>query len=309
MYKEALELHGTHAKAASALGIAKSTFTDRLAKEVKKNSAQDKKLTLKNITEKIAPASGAFTKIVYFTDAHNQPGLPKDRFFWLARLINEHKPDVVVDGGDGDDFNSLCTHERDETYRGRLKPLLAADLECAAEMRSVLKNNITHQCRKVITLGNHEARIWLYEDKNPAMHGIVSSMYEDILKATGWEIYQYGAYVNIAGVDFTHAPFTGMGKPVGGDNACKQVAEKSLHDICWGHTHRLDVVNAAKFGNARSVISFNGGCFMPDGYVPSYAKDTRKEFWYGCHIVIVKDGRIKSIKSWHMSELEDLYGR
>jgi hypothetical protein len=51
------------------------------------------------------------------------------------------------------------------------------------------------------------------------------------------------------------------------------------------------------------------GCFMPDGYVPDYAKDTRKEFWYGCHLLTVRDMRIKSIKSFHMSELKDLYGK
>lgn len=232
----------------------------------------------------------------------------QDRFVWLARWINDQKPDVVVDGGDFDDFGSLCSHERDETYKGRLKPLLQADLEAAAHARVLIKKNLKHECRKIITLGNHEARIKAYENVNPAMYGILSGAYHDILASTGWEFFEYGAYVRIAGVDFTHVPFTVMGKPVGGDNACKQVAEKSLNDIVFGHTHKLDVVNAAKFGSARSVMSFNGGCFMPDGYVPAYSKDTRKEFWYGVHVLMVKDGRIKSIKSWHISELEDLYG-
>jgi hypothetical protein len=35
---------------------------------------------------------------VYFTDAHNQPGLSLDRFTWRARLVNEVRPDALVDG-------------------------------------------------------------------------------------------------------------------------------------------------------------------------------------------------------------------
>jgi hypothetical protein len=267
----------------------------------------ENKLKFHSISEITIPPSTDFTKILYFTDAHNQPELGLDRFEWLAKMIDDHKPDVILDNGDFDDFQSCCSHERDDTYKGKLKPSIAKDLEQSAKARKILSKT-AHKCRKIITGGNHEHRLWKYEDENPAMYGMVTSVYMDILNATGWEYHAYGAYVNIAGVDFTHAPFNVMGKPVGGETACKQIADKSLRDICWGHSHKLDLWNAAKFGAAQSVTCFNGGCFMPDGYVPSYSKDTRKEFWYGAHIITIAGGRIKSIKSWHMSELQALYG-
>lgn len=298
-YQDAVQKHGGIMAASRALGLAKSTLQSRLKKEQESPILPPK-----------PPKSNKPTlyKIVYFTDAHNQPGLPIDRFIWLAKFINDQKPDAVVDGGDFDDFQSLCSHERDETYKGRLKPLLQADLEAAAIARKAIKDNLTHSCRMVVTFGNHENRLMAYENNNPAMFGIVSNLYYDILKSTGWEYHPYGAYVNVHGVDFTHSPFNAMGRPLGGETACKQIADKSTNDICFGHSHNIDMWNAPKFGASKSVTAFNGGCFMPDGYVPDYSKNVRKEFWYGAHVITVGDGKIKSIKSWHMSELEELYG-
>lgn len=314
-YQDALNAAGSKAAAARSLGIAVTTFKDRLDREKSgatpeiKNKPSTNKLNLYGISEISVPASSDFTRVLYFTDAHNQPCLSLDRFEWLAGLVNECKPDVILDGGDFDDFQSCCTHERDDTQKGKLKPSIAKDLEASAKARKLLHDLITHKCRKILCAGNHEARLWKYEDNNPAMYGMATNIYLDILKAFDWEYHPYGAYVNVAGVDFTHAPFNVMGKPVGGDTACKQIADKSLRDICWGHTHKKDEWNAAKFGSAQSVTCFNGGCFMPDKYIPQYSKDTRKEFWYGAHILTIADGRIKSIKSWHMSELQALYGR
>jgi hypothetical protein len=86
------------------------------------------------------------------------------------------------------------------------------------------------------------------------------------------------------------------------------VADKSIKDVCFGHSHSLDQWSSQKFGSAISVKAFNGGCFMPSGYIPSYVKNTKKEFWYGCHSISIKNGRIKAIRSWHMDELEEMYG-
>lgn len=251
--------------------------------------------------------TGDFRKVIYYTDAHNQPTLSQDRFVWLAQLVNQERPDYLIDGGDGDDFHSLCSHERDETFKGRLKPSLLRDIECAAQARAVIADELTCEPLKHVTLGNHEARLWKYEDENPAVWGIATGHYTDILKATGWGYSLYGEYHTVEGVDFTHVPFTGMGKPVGGDNSTRQIAEKSVRDVCFGHTHALQQATAHKFGPSRSVLAFNGGCFMPMGYVPSYAQNIRKEFWYGAHVLILSGGRIKSIRSYSIDEMEHLF--
>ncbi len=252
-------------------------------------------------------STGDFRKILYFTDSHNQPNMNQDRFLWLARMVNHEKPDYLVDGGDGDDFHSLCSHERDETMKGRLKPSLLRDIECAAQMRAIIEDELTHQPIKHITLGNHEARLWKYEDENPTVYGIATGHYTDVLKAAGWAFTMYGEYHTIEGIDFTHVPFTGMGKPVGGDNSTRNIAEKSVRDVCYGHTHALQQASAHKFGPSRSVTAFNGGCFQPHGYVANYAQNIRKQSWYGAHVLTLGYGRIQSIRSYSMLELEYLF--
>lgn len=306
-YQDMLAVHGSKTKAAAFLGIPRTTFLHRLNKEIKDDIPEKiSKISLHKITQEIKPASGTMTRVLYFTDAHNMPGLDNTRFKWLGRFVNDVKPDILVDGGDFDDFGSLCSHDRNETYKGKIKPSLARDLEASAESRGILAHEITHPCRKIVTIGNHEDRIWRYENNNPEMYGITSAIYEDILKATGWEFVRYKEYITIAGVDFTHVPFN-KSKPYEGENATKQIAGKAQRDTVFGHIHELYHYVDGKLGN-QSVTAFCGGCFMPDGYIPDYCKNTRKEFWYGAHVLTIAGCRIKSIKSYHISELEAAYG-
>lgn len=297
---ELVRIHGSQAKAAAALGVHKRTFERRIKREREAGG---------NINFQAMPKINEFKKVLFFTDAHNQPNMSLDRFDWLGDLINDEKPDVIVDGGDFDDFQSLCSHERNDSFKGKIKPALASDLEASALARKRLCERIKHNCRKIVTIGNHEHRIWLYENANPEMYGIPSNMYKDILMATGWEYYEYGAYVDVFGVRFTHIPFTTMGKPVGGDNAAKQVAEKSVVDTVFGHVHYEQIIRANKFGYNESVTAMSGSAFMPQGYVGSYAKNTRKEHTYGCHVLMIKNGRIKSVKTYCMEELEARYAK
>ena len=213
-------------------------------------------------------------KVVYFTDAHNQPTLNQDRFVWLSRLVNHEQPDYLIDGGDFDDFHSLCSHEKNETEKGRVKPALMHDLQCSAKARNILSENINCNPIKHVTLGNHEDRLWLYENMNREVSGLATGHYMDILDKNGWAATKYGAYLTLHGVDFTHCPFNGMGRPVGGDNVAKQAAEKSIADVIFGHTHQMTLVTAHKFGNNRSVTAYNLGCYMPDGYISRHTPRT-----------------------------------
>lgn len=301
-YQDALNEHGSKAAAARALGMAVTTFKSRFDKETKQPRIYLEK-PAKNEDFNKSPV----TKILYFTDAHNQPGMNNDRFRWLAQFTNDQRPDVLLDGGDFDDFQSLCSQERNDTYKGRLKPSLARDLEASAEARRILHDGIKHKCRRVLTKGNHEHRLHTFENNNPEMYGIPTNIYADILKATGWEAYEYGEYVSIAGVDFIHIPLITQQTPVGGEMACRKIADKSPFDVVFGHTHTLNIWSSLRFRDNKSVIAFNGGCFMPENYIPPYAKNTKKEYWYGCHVIIAAEGRIKSVKSWHISELEGMY--
>jgi hypothetical protein len=247
------------------------------------------------------------TTIVYFTDAHNQPSLPLDRFRWLAAYVNDVKPTHFVDGGDFDDLPSLCRHVRNESYAGKFKPTYQADLEAAAQAREILGAGIKVNVSKHVTLGNHEHRLWDYENENPEVYGMMQHAYMSILETFGWAVTPYKAYLNIDGVDFTHIPIGTMGKPVGGKTPCNIISRDSIRDVCFGHTHGLGLQINHKLGPSRSVTAFNGGCFMPDGYVPDYAQNTQKHFWYGAHTLTIENERLHIQESITMRELERRY--
>lgn len=248
-------------------------------------------------------------RIVYFTDAHNQPKLNQDRFKWLASYINDEKPDCVIDGGDFDDFESICAHVRDDTMKGRLKGTLMTELEYSNTARKILHDNIKHECDKYVTLGNHEQRIFDYENNNPSIYGMASGIYLDILKRYGWEVTPFKSYLTIGGVDFTHVPVNGMNKAMGGKRVVTNVAVQSIADVCFGHTHTLGQHTEPKLGHDRGTTAFNGGAFMPHGYIPDYAKGSQKQPWHGCHSISICKNRIMSISSISMLDLERRYGK
>lgn len=294
-YEAVYNKHRSYKASARALGISDKTFKKYLERQL-----SSKKMNLKIHSE--------VTRIVYFTDAHNQPGLDCDRFHWLAKYVNDANPNYLVDGGDFDDLGSLCRHEGNDTYKGRFKPSFMADLEKANEARQILHENIKVPCAKYVTLGNHEHRLWLFENSNPEIYGMMQHAYMDILHKYGWGITMYGDYKTIQGVDFTHVPMNGMNKPVGGKNPCNIISRDSIRDVCFGHTHGIGLQENHKLGPARSVVAFNGGCFMPDGYVPSYAQNSQKRFWYGAHTLEIVGGRLRVVESMPMSNLQEKYG-
>ncbi len=244
-------------------------------------------------------------RAVWFTDAHNQPGMDTERFEWLAKFVNDQKPDVLIDGGDFDDLNSLCGHERNDSWKGKFKPAFAADLEASALARGYLDTHITHPCEKHFILGNHEDRLYQFENTNPEVYGMMQHAYLEIHK--NWQITPYRGYLDIGGVDFTHVPMNGMNKPIGGNRAAVQVATKSVRDCCFGHTHTYGYWEESKFGPNRSTTAINGGCFMPQGYVPKYAQGSAKGYWYGCHVMEISEGRIISHTPVTMRELKARY--
>lgn len=245
--------------------------------------------------------------VVYFTDAHNQPSHSLDRFELLAKFVNDVRPDYFIDGGDFDDFESLCTHVKNDTHEAKKKPSFEEDFKYSLEAHALLDNLIEVECIKHKTLGNHEQRMWIYENQNPETFNTIVPKYLDMCDKFGWEITPYGAFLDIHGVDFTHVPFNGMGKAMGGKQPHVTMCNSLMRDMVFGHTHGYGVHTAHKLGDQRHVRCLNGGSFMPDGYMPSYAKNSQKSFWYGAHKITIENGRMDVI-SYTMKELARMYG-
>jgi len=255
----------------------------------------------------VEQASPPIVKVVWFTDAHNQPGMDTERFEWLAKFVNDQKPDYLIDGGDFDDLNSLCHYERNDSWSGKFKPSFVNDLEASKVARDLLDAQITHPCEKHFILGNHEDRLFQFENLNPEVYGMMQHAYLDIHK--NWAITRYRGYLDIAGVDFTHVPMNGMNKPLGGARCAVNVAAKSIRDCCFGHTHTYGYWEESKLGPNRSTTAICGGCFMPDKYVPKYAQGSAKGYWYGCHVIEISEGKIIGHTPVTMRELRARYSK
>lgn len=302
---KAYEKHKTYTAAARSLGMARKTYTTHLKKALKaQQDAKPEKTCMTKYGMKIISET---VTIVYFTDAHNQPDLPTDRFKWLAKYVNEIDPEYLIDGGDFDDLQSLCSHERNDSFSGKFKPAFQDDLAASEKARKIIDETLTVQPIKHVTLGNHEQRLWDFENSNPETFGMMQHAYLDILDRYGWNVTKYRDYLTVAGIDFTHIPMTVMNRPVGGKTPCNIVSRDSIKDVCFGHTHGLGLQVSHKLGPCRSVIAFNGGCFMPDKYMPAYAKGSQKEFWYGCHKLESNNGRLHIAESITMNELKKRY--
>ena len=73
-----------------------------------------------------------------------------------------------------------------------------------------------------------------------------------------------------------------------------------------GDSHQKLEEKVPKDDENYTMIS--GGCFMPEGYLPTYATYTQTGWYYGCQILTIEDGRIRDTEWISMKTLEENYG-
>jgi len=247
-------------------------------------------------------------RVVYFTDPHDRHDLDKRRFELLAAFVSDILPDALICGGDIADFDSLNSHAKDDTAEGKLKPSYVNDLSSLAAALKLI-DGIPKHIERYITLGNHENRIWRYENNNPATCGMMAAAFLDLLETYKWQVTPFKQYLNLYGVEFTHAPINAMGKEIGGKAAAMRIATDSVRHLVYGHTHARHDVSAAKLGpDNRHTRAYNGGCFLPDNFRFNYAKASQNRWEYGLTVLTIQADNIVGIEWIAMKELERRYG-
>lgn len=263
--------------------------------------------SIKNNT--IKQAHGNRHDVLVIPDPHDNPDDPKDRFRWIGEYATDIQPDAVICLGDIADFDSLCSHVRNDTHEGKSKPAFRRDIESLAEALMIFRDAYKpdNPVLQHITIGNHENRIWLYENANPETYGTMSAEFTGLLEHYGWSHTPYGEYFNAFGVDFTHRPLNGMRKPFGGANVAANVARDCLRDTVFGDTHKMAFCTKAKLGHNRRINVLEAGCAMPWGKVKQYARNAVTGWWWGVHLITVVDGSIQGVLAKPMFELEEEY--
>lgn len=256
---------------------------------------------------------GDVIRVVVVSDAHDKPALAdKSRFRWIGAHIRETAPDVLHQLGDFMDFESLCSHVKNETYDGKLKPTFSQDLASGVAAMEALEGEIakgSHNPVRTASGDNHaDARINRYEQNNPEMYGILRAQYDKVWTDFGYHKTPYGAFTFHGGVGFTHIPLNVMGREMGGETVLRQVALKSTHDVVMGHIHYFDCHKARMTGFNNSVRAVSCPTALPHGYVAQYAAHGMTGWDWGVLELSIAAGRIAALNMVPMFELERRYG-
>jgi len=252
-------------------------------------------------------------KVVAIGDLHDSPHIrDKSRFRWIAKHIKKVKPDYVVQIGDIITLDSCTYYISDDSYTARIeKPTFMKEMqsfdEALEEFDYVLKNE---NVKKYITLGNHERRMWRYEDKNPTFYGMCQKEFFGICKKYKWKVINWGQYLMLGGVGFIHAPINPMGKEYGGEASERQIANKSKIDIVFGHSHRAQDIRVPKISETVNDFTrvLNIGCALPDNHIENYAKHSLTGWTYQIVEIDIWDNHIMEVQNISMKKLKKLYG-
>jgi hypothetical protein len=332
----AINLHGSQCAAAKALGIPRSTLENRLREartrgidinhapekggladvveslrnelDVCKRSLADAVRPRFTIRQDNVSRSGKI-KGVIIGDAHDSPHIPdKRRFEWIGAHINKIKPDFAESIGDFATIDSLNGHEGNETFAGRSKPTFAEDMASLNLAYEALGSKINGTFDLHLDEGNHERRIYLFENTHPETNGTMVFQFHKVLERHGWTHSPYGHINYRGGVGLVHAALNRLGKTYGGKTAENTIANDSVHDLIIGHSHVERMHKAPKIGGNGFVRVLNVGCALPDGHIENYAKHALNGWSYGIAEVTIQHGHISDYQWISMARLEEMYG-
>jgi hypothetical protein len=244
-------------------------------------------------------------RVLGIGDAHDSPELPKDRFGWLGKYAADIKPDAVVFIGDIADFDSLSKHALPGSMSDKLRPSYARDLESLEEALSLYRKHsagiTTH-----VTLGNHEGRIWRYEEASASAAGMLTGPFLDVMARFDLRTHKEGEWLMIGGVGWVHAPRTLMNREYGGKWLNSIANDSRVSTVC-GHSHRGQVVHAPKIGPFGGITIVNLGSAMPMGYIKPYARVATTSWTWGAYVLTIQAGHIIGHDFISMQALAERY--
>lgn len=237
-------------------------------------------------------------------DSHAHPDHHNKRYQWLGHLINDVKPDVVIDIGDFWDMPSLCSYDKGtKGFEGRrYKRDINAGLDAQDRMMTIVKKQKKKLPRFVRTLGNHEHRIVRAIDRDPVLEGTIGL--DDLQsKEYGWEQHDFLDIVEIDGVSYSHYFVSGvMGRPVPNAN---QLLLKKLASCTMGHQHVFDykVTNNVRGQGIHSLI-----CGVYQDYDADFAGQANDVWQGGVAIKRGVENGAYDLEWVSIKRLKEIYG-
>lgn len=235
-------------------------------------------------------------KIMVIPDTQVKPGVSTDYLEWIGKYATAKRPDVIVHLGDFADMESLSSYDvGKKSFEGRR---YKKDLESARRGMERLLDPIErynfiqrkykrpqYSPRKVLLLGNHEARIDRVVDEDPRLEGTISS--DDLgYKEYGWEVHPFLEQVVIGGIAFCHYFCSGiMGRPI---TTARSLLIKKHMSCIAGHQQGRDIAYAQRGDGKDMTALITGSCYL---HKEPYLNPQTNNHWRGLYILHnVNDG-------------------
>jgi 3',5'-cyclic AMP phosphodiesterase CpdA len=221
-------------------------------------------------------------------DIHAHPEHSNERADWLANLINDTRPDVVVNIGDSADMSSLSSYDRGKrSFYGKS---YAKDLEAHQDFQERMWGPVRARKKKlpyrVVLEGNHEHRIEKALDMSPELQGTIGfqdflfdEYYDEVIRYDG----NTPGATTIDGVTYAHYFTSGnMGRAIGNEHSAYSLLTKKFVSCTQGHSHTLDFCTRVRQDKVRIMGLVAGSYF---DYQSDWAGTSQTNWWKG---VIIK---------------------
>lgn len=242
-------------------------------------------------------------------DPHAHYEYNNDRAEWVGSLIQDIKPDVVINIGDTWDMPSLSGYDKGKSAVGRT---YRADIDAGLDFNERLWNTVKRAKRKlplrIFCMGNHEERIGRAINQQPNLEGTLS--YDDLeLDRFYDQVAPYAgstpSAITVDGITYAHYLTAGVsGRSISGEHLAYSLLAKHHSSSVVGHNHLYNHHMATKQG--RKIVGLSAGCFFD--FDLDWAGELNKLYWRGVVILDnVEDGQFDT-RQVSLAALKKEYG-
>ena len=223
-------------------------------------------------------------------DQHAHPEHNNDRADYLARLIIDLRPDVVINMGDQWDMPSLSGFDKGKkAFEGRS---VARDIDVGREFSDRMWSPVKHTRKRlpyrVFLEGNHEERIKRIVNEDSKLDGWLGTEHLEIERWYDVFVPYNGntpGVLCIDGIHYAHYFVSGVkGRPISGEHPAYSLLTKEFVSCTAGHTHVLDYCERTNVGGTK-IHGLVAGVYHD--YDSDWAGECNKLWWRG---VVIKRG-------------------
>lgn len=250
-------------------------------------------------------------KHLLIPDPHAVPNTSHERADWIGKLILDEKPDVVINGGDMFDMESLSSYDKGKgSFFGKTYHAdIAAGLEFDDRLWHPIRKAKKKKPLSVFLEGNHEQRLKRVLDYEHILTDTIG--FKDFELERNYDIvveYQGATpgLVNVDGINYAHFFVSGVkGQAVSGVNPARMLLTKMHESSTSFHTHTFDYAIDTT-GSGKKII----GLFAGVGHdrEPPYAGITARLWWNGVVIKEDVDNGCYNLRQISLQKLKEVYG-